>query len=582
MRFLSLKLDFKKFKYGMAEYMDINRQVLHHHNLSETVFNQVVPLLEHIGWPDEDNWWKWREELRLLYRTATPLPEAVNAYMASQLESWPAADTDYYVSWKGDNMITYVPSNRQKRSKDVREEIRLTRFITRTLGGTEDIARRANELLLLGNYSLNFIDGDDEDEWVRIYEKGPDSCMRIRGHSRYFNLNTHPVRIYATPDFKLAYLTNNDNNEVVSRGIINKQTNTLLRGYGDGRLVDILNQEGVHTDVQTAAYGTRYPTADDARLKFKFHPDRSDHIIAPYMDCAYQGFKLHPEDPEYLTVIPESQHFNSGSSSREMPFAAAKGSTRGSAIIFYDDRQQYFRASNAQETLLEEAGLGNLILYHANHGELPVRASTFNSDNLGTVYINKGDYVRALEALDITEREQYIPNPEDTNRGYIPITADTSFAYYGYIDWINPFKRIRVYPRVGTAQVPSSINRMLTDPDSYIYDLNNGSIVGSNVSGTMGVSLLDVAKLRTEYLNIHSVHDAEDWILATKPTAMDKLFIKLIHRHADDDIFTTSPSYNIVEGDTPTPRVNRISEAAAALRRRNERAFNPTPNLNGI
>ncbi len=110
------------------------------------------------------------------------------------------------------------------------------------------------------------------DEFQRIYENGPSSCM---SHSvRHYDSSVHPVRVYATGELRLAYIEDGEDN-ITARALVRPSKMVHCRIYGDeSRLGARLTDLGYNENWERTLDGVRLTRIDDR-----------NGIVMPYLDA---------------------------------------------------------------------------------------------------------------------------------------------------------------------------------------------------------------------------------------------------------------------------------------------------------
>lgn len=147
---------------------------------------------------------------------------------------------------------------------------------------------------------------ETSDHWVRVYRNphGFSSCMAHFDDTPY-----HPARFYARlgNHLGLAYLTHNDDpfGNVTARCIVNTQTETYVRVYGDARLAKALENPAMRAD------------AGDDPIAYRLDPHRAlynvqcnaifmrGRLVAPYLD-GVQMIRL--EDDHCIITDEQTTH----------------------------------------------------------------------------------------------------------------------------------------------------------------------------------------------------------------------------------------------------------------------------------
>ena len=183
-------------------------------------------------------------------------------------EQW-FVDSKYYwlhcchVSTDDPMMLAYTQSG-DKAVRDIQTRVRPGRYLQQFFSDVlseKDIRYWAErQQALADNSDLHFVPNTDPDGWEWVYEhaSGFTSCMQYNHPtSRYLasglHGDNHPVRVYCHPknDLALAYLgdkQHSDSGRVYARAIVNQDTKTWVRLYGDSRIEHALTAKGYSGD----------------------------------------------------------------------------------------------------------------------------------------------------------------------------------------------------------------------------------------------------------------------------------------------------------------------------------------------
>lgn len=178
------------------------------------------------------------------------------------------------------------------------QSVRAGRVLRRVLETTEGKQLDDNTVKELSEYIKECIDryelrfATDRKEWRRIYENGPRSCMSnclVRTH----NGMVHAVEAYSTPDFKLAYLIDkNNNNKIVARSVCSTINNSFSVIYGLKNVLESqLRNEGMEFNADLDNHKL-------LRIDVNENSIYDDNYIAPYVDHNYNAIK----DGKYLII----------------------------------------------------------------------------------------------------------------------------------------------------------------------------------------------------------------------------------------------------------------------------------------
>ena len=224
---------------------------------------------------DDENFWIFREGSRFIYESK--IGKALYSAPLFITEVEPRDDLWWHfphMSLEDPSMLAYTPNHEYgKRDRQVR--VKVGRYLQKFYGGVlsaEKIRSLANRAASL---EVKWADTEDEIEWV--YVNGPSSCMS--GGLDGFSSSRHPAVVYATPDFRLAYLENDEG--ITARCLVATERKEWVRHYGnDGQvLVDML-----------AALGYRRAGSFEGCRLQVFWEGRS--YLMPYVDGDVQRVSL--------------------------------------------------------------------------------------------------------------------------------------------------------------------------------------------------------------------------------------------------------------------------------------------------
>ena len=189
------------------------------HNIKHSAFMKEC---ENLYGPLSDNtFWKYREHLRVTY-----------VYKAINIKGKPF----HFVHFNENdpNLIAFT-ANDKVGKKDGKTFIKPGKYLAQ-------YSSLDNEQIkaVVTNYKHEFVPpkihyATSADDAVRIYEEGPNSCMRGKGWKEI----EHPTRVYYGPDISLAYIKNKSGKGVSARSIIrtDRTPNEYIRIYGDEALM---------------------------------------------------------------------------------------------------------------------------------------------------------------------------------------------------------------------------------------------------------------------------------------------------------------------------------------------------------
>ena len=354
MQFLTYKLNHRQFMAGVSQLVNVQAQELALTIPNEEVLNITIELLQRYGWPDEENWWLWRDELRFHFNIYKKLPNMF--YERAEQLGIPRRSLEgapVFLRQSNDtsrpDMVARTPERNNRRQTDVHEDMRVGRLLSRMYGNLADHEiRDLVSILAMGGFELAF--ADTSEEAARVYENGPGSCMTSSGsvRTRQWTYETHPARVYGTPDVQVAYLKiphHQDGRDLyVARTVVAMPTRQIVRRYGDEKILPALIFQNFNTenDGNRGAH-----TLEGLRLN-KIDINNSDETIAaPYFDCYVPALTMH-EDGEHLRPVTRQEideHCVGGLTnfrpSRQLPVLWTAGGTGGTGQRLGDARRRY-------------------------------------------------------------------------------------------------------------------------------------------------------------------------------------------------------------------------------------------------
>lgn len=123
---------------------------------------------------------------------------------------------------------------------------------------------------------LHFAESNDPDEWVRVYENGPESCMQ----------GMKAVKVYAHPKsvLRLAYLTRGD--DIVARCIVREDAKEFIRCYPN---TDSTENQRWHTRIRTELGKLGYEHGTLSGVLLDAIEDGGGEYVMPYLDTGSGG-----------------------------------------------------------------------------------------------------------------------------------------------------------------------------------------------------------------------------------------------------------------------------------------------------
>ena len=241
----------------------INHALEHERVLDAEYFRQVMNVLRDVhGMPNPENFWRWREVLRLYTNEYSQIPTKIYSPWVSRF-----IDTFEHVSLINNLQIAYTPDEDYGK-RDIQVSIKFGKFLraryTPDQMSDKEVRDYANA------YTLYFQPPDikfatTREEIKRVYDGGPSSCMKCKRVD-----GIAPTEVYAGPDTAVAYV--GDIDAVTSRSVVVPSKKHYIRIYGDDSyLYRALSDMGY-----------THGTLKGLRL-LKLH-DEHDRLIMPYLD----------------------------------------------------------------------------------------------------------------------------------------------------------------------------------------------------------------------------------------------------------------------------------------------------------
>ena len=237
------------------------------------------------------NFWVFREFLRFRSREYSPAPCIQALATGNQIK--PELSLHFpHASVEDPTMLAYTPSY-EYGIRDRQVRIKVGKYLQRYYSDvltSEQIRAFANGSK---GYTLKW--ARDKDEMREVYRDGPRSCM-AGGVSSFDTVGDyHPVDVYATGDFALAYLTT-VNDTIVARGFVYEPERIWVRTYGDEAqaLADDLEAQGYSRSSTWAGCLIKRIEDDDGR------------IVLPYLDGDDKGVKQH--SPQFFIITDSNSH----------------------------------------------------------------------------------------------------------------------------------------------------------------------------------------------------------------------------------------------------------------------------------
>ncbi len=207
-------------------------------NINATAWLQRI--FSAIGEPNPDNFWIWREAMRMQLATYKAIPGTV---LDSDYYTNYYPDTKYHfvhISERNPLLIAYTEDEYLGR-KDIQTVTKIGKYVTRYLPGI-DAKSIANQYQ---NHQsppeLRF--ARTRNEIRAVYDGGPRSCMKQKRITTDEGIEVSPAEVYAGPDTAVAFLGTLHN--ATARCVVNEKRHRWVRVYGDDSyLKELLERAG--------------------------------------------------------------------------------------------------------------------------------------------------------------------------------------------------------------------------------------------------------------------------------------------------------------------------------------------------
>lgn len=258
--------------------------------------NRMRAFRDEFGMPDPDNFWLWREWIRLWTEDYTKIP--VSALNVNQLTvDYPETRFHFlHVAKSSPGLIAFTESPEHGK-QDRQSVMKLGKYLCRYAPNYDPRFIVAEYIRILTPPELKF--ARTREEIRRVYDEGPQSCMKHKRIGAWDPNNNYeeisPVEVYAGPDTSVAYIGDYKIREgVKARTVINERNKSWIRLYGDDyQLKDLLRNAGFSFGGDLCGCRVLY-----------FRQDKyDDRPVMPYLDgdcnqcCVY--------DDNYITIAED-------------------------------------------------------------------------------------------------------------------------------------------------------------------------------------------------------------------------------------------------------------------------------------
>jgi len=260
--------------------------------------------LLHLGPLSTKNAWQYNILHRAILKEIKPVAWAEEGWWRESHARW---DHMAYVSTKDQSKIVYTPSEKHGKA-DRQVMIKPGKYLNQNFSATIDTntirfwANRHSELY--GEHTLRFALTGDDIEWV--YEHGPISCMVMDRDNRYIQSETHPVRVYESPDIAIGYLLKKGKTDrVMARTVINTKCKEWTTIYGDQQVLESILRDQGYTP--GGLEGCRLKVIQDTKYP---HYD-----LCPYLDGDSTGIDYYREDNQTWLKVSNYGDFTADTTS---------------------------------------------------------------------------------------------------------------------------------------------------------------------------------------------------------------------------------------------------------------------------
>lgn len=254
--------------------------------------NEWGTLAEEVGEPNEENWWLWREFLRTMALTYTPIARVMPEF-SNVLDANPHLKHHFIHVAASNPMLVAYTEDEDKGLRDIQTTTKLGRYLTRYAPSFNASYYSNQYLLQQCPPKLKF--AFSREEIHRVYANGPHSCMVNTYRYDSNDDKVYAVEVYASPDTAVAYLGDYKiPNGVTARTVVNQKDRRWIRCYGNAQVLETLLEQA----------GYRGGSLEGCRvLRIT---DNNDEPIMPYLDGVQyasnydHNYLLITEDGEYL------------------------------------------------------------------------------------------------------------------------------------------------------------------------------------------------------------------------------------------------------------------------------------------
>ena len=237
------------------------------------------------GMPNDENFWMWREFLRIRTGEYKIIPGFVWDTGHTGLTHPETRFHFQHVCNAHPGLLCYT-QDESKGRRDIQTPIKMGRYTTKYLSGYDARDLACKFEAFFNPPELKF--ARTREEICRVYDEGPHSCMknkRVRAYDQYGEYeDICPTEVYAGPDTAVAYLGDYTVDEgVYARCVVNEVRKEYIRAYGYTDLIECALEKAGYTQGDL----------DDCRvLYFRRH----DEPVMPYLDSEANTCEVSSDD----------------------------------------------------------------------------------------------------------------------------------------------------------------------------------------------------------------------------------------------------------------------------------------------
>jgi len=289
--------EFNDFKRVIRPYINIEGEDLVHEHINNEQFEVINEINVAFDWPNEDNWVNWRQALRQKFAYKPLSPQTIQILQENNLEWLMGAPYFVHVSRDDQNLVAYSPNRNDRLRRDAIQKIKIGRLLQNELGINNDaLVRRITNAGRLSEYTFGVhFTGE---EIAHAYEHcTANSCMN--GQNRQWAWESHPVRVYESPDLALVTIKNRNGGrngtKWTGRALINLREPCVVRAYGNETLQLFFESAGLKPPPNQERH-FQHGSLDKCRLRHLIN--ENGQFVMPSIDSPFEKLLLECDDDE--------------------------------------------------------------------------------------------------------------------------------------------------------------------------------------------------------------------------------------------------------------------------------------------